>query len=81
MRIIPGPKYQDSKQRANCCSKFTYWYANTLISSVNLNGGKMDKVMVENMSDDPHKADKLLKYFQAKLKSNEQNWQKKNPGR
>ena len=30
-----------SKRRANCCSKFTYWYADSLVDSVNLNKGKL----------------------------------------
>ena len=31
--------FMDSKRRANCCSKWTYWYANKIVDSVNSNKG------------------------------------------
>ena len=53
----------NSKRRANCCSIFTYWYANNLIDSVSMNGGKMHESMIEDMNTDPTRDRKLLLYF------------------
>ena len=32
---IKGYDFQTSKRKAGCCSTFMYWYANTLVESVN----------------------------------------------
>lgn len=66
---MPSNTFMDSKRRAGCCSKFTYWYANNLVDSVNMNKGKLHPKMLETMNTDPQRDVKLLKEFQAKLKA------------
>lgn len=70
-----------SKSRANCCSKFTYWYSNTLIDSVALNGGKLEECMIEDMNDNPDRDRQLLLKFQERLQSSYERWKMRNPGR
>ena len=47
-----------------------YWYANTLVESVNLNQGRMDPKMIESMNSEPTHDEKVLAHFQKKLQSN-----------
>ena len=68
----------DSKRRANCCSRLTFWYANPLIDSVSANNGQMHKKMIEDMNTDPERSERLLKHFQDKLRANAKQWQLKN---
>ena len=58
-----GFPFQETKRKAGCCSIFTYWYANSLVDSVELNNGKMDKVFIETMNNDPKRDENLLAAF------------------
>ena len=60
---IPSFKFQDSKRRANCCSLFTFYYANTLVESVRGNKGKMASCMIEDMNTDPKRDEKVISHF------------------
>lgn len=75
----PEFPFQTSKRRASCCSLFTYWYANSLVDSVELNKGKMNPLFIESMNVDPTRDQIMLNRFQNKLIVNHENWQKKNP--
>ena len=70
----PKPLYMESKRRANCCSRLTFWYANPLIESVRANNGQMHKKMIEDMHSDPDRSEKLLKFFQERLRANAKQW-------
>ena len=72
--VTPTPLYMDSKRRANCCSRLTFWYANPLIESVRANNGQMHKKMIEDMHSDPDRSEKLLKFFQERLRANAKQW-------
>ena len=71
--------FNDSKRRAGCCSILTYWFANSLIESVNLNKGKLDLRMIETMNSNPKRDEKLLKKFTVKLNNLHECWKAKNP--
>ena len=71
--------FQETKRKASCCSLFTFWYANTLVDSIELNNGKMDQLFIENMNADPKRDEKLLANFQNRLKANHQSWKNNNP--
>ena len=60
---IQGFPFQTTKRRASCCSLFTYWYANTLVDSVELNNGKMHPLFIEDMNTNPLRDEKLLLRF------------------
>lgn len=66
--------FQETKRKASCCSLFTFWYANTLVDSIELNNGKMDNLFIENMNTDPKRDEKLLANFQNRLKANHDSW-------
>ena len=70
----------DSKRRANCCSLWTYWYANNIVDCVNENKGIMDEKMIEDMNTDSLRDEKMLHKFQSKLLQNHEEWQKSHPG-
>ena len=73
--------FQETKRKASCCSLFTFWYANTLVDSIELNSGKMDQLFIENMNTDPKRDEKLLANFQNQLKANHESWKRKYPDR
>lgn len=73
--------FMDSKRRANCCSKWTYWYANKIVDSVNSNKGVMTQNMIEDMNTDALRDEKQLHKFQTKLFQSHEAWQKKHPGK
>ena len=62
-RVIKGHVFLTNKRKASCCSVFTYWYANSLVESVNLNKGKMHEKMIEDMNTDPNRDRKQLLRF------------------
>ena len=66
--------FQETKRKASCCSRFTLWYANTLVDSIELNNGKMDQLFIENMNTDPKRDEKLLANFQHQLKASHESW-------
>lgn len=66
-KVVPKMSFMDSKRRANCCSIFTYWYSNNLVTSVYLNKGKLINKMIEDMNSDPLRDEKMLAKFQNKL--------------
>ena len=65
--MIKGYTFQQNKRKANCCSIFTYWYANSLVSSVTMNNGKMDEKMIEDMNTDPKRDKRLVLNFHTVL--------------
>ena len=79
-RVIKGHVFMESKRRANCCSKFTYWYSNNLVDAVRMNNGKMHERMIEDMNSDPNRDQKLLLRFQERLNASFESWKKANPG-
>ena len=69
-----------SKRRASCCSIFTYWFANNLVDSVQMNGGRLHESMIEDMNTDPEHDRKQLLRFQERLQANFEVWKRQHPG-
>ena len=59
--LIAKYDFMDSRARASCCSRMTFWYANSLIQAVDGNNGRLHKKMIEDMSTGPSRDAELLR--------------------